>query len=76
MEAEYLVAIAANDDERDPQSKNTLRSAFDTAGKSAVVEVFEGTMHGWCPTDSSVYHHDQAEHAWSHMLTIFARALA
>lgn len=76
MQAEYLVAIAAGDDERDPQSKETLRTAFDAADRSAVVEVFEGTMHGWCPTDSAVYHHDQAEHAWSHMLTIFARALA
>lgn len=76
MEAEYLVAIAANDDERDPESKDILRAAFDAADKSAVVEVFEGTMHGWCPTDSAVYHHDQAEHAWSHTLTIFARALA
>ena len=75
MQAGFLIAIAANDDERDPQAKVTLRQAFDEAGLNAEIEVYAGTMHGWCPTDSAVYHPEQAERAWSRMLALFDRAL-
>ncbi len=76
MQASSLIAIAENDDERDPDAKVKLREAYDAADLDAVIEVFEGAMHGWCPPDSRVYNHAQAEHAWSHMLTMFANALA
>jgi carboxymethylenebutenolidase len=76
MKASSLIAIAENDDERDPDAKVTLRVAYDAAGLDAEIEVYEGAMHGWCPPDSRVYHHAQAEHAWSHMLTMFGNALA
>ncbi|GJL91787.1 dienelactone hydrolase family protein [Hyphococcus sp.] len=76
MTASSLIAIAENDDERDPDAKVTLREAYDAAGLNAEIEVFEGAMHGWCPLDSRVYNHVQAEHAWSHMLTLFGNALA
>lgn len=76
MKASSLIAIAENDDERDPDAKVKLREAYDAAGLDAEIEVFEGAMHGWCPLDSRVYNHVQAEHAWSHMLTMFGNALA
>jgi carboxymethylenebutenolidase len=76
MKASFLIAIAANDDEADPQAKNTLRSSFDAAGLSAEIEVYEGTLHGWCPPDSAVYNEAQAERAWSRMLALFETALA
>lgn len=68
--ANYLIAIAANDDEREPDSKTVLREAFDKAHLSAEVEVYGGTQHGWCPPDSKVYNHDQAEKAWARLLAL------
>jgi carboxymethylenebutenolidase len=76
MKAQYLFAIAANDDQRQPETKNVLRQAFATAKLPAEIEVYAGTVHGWCPTDSRVYDHDQAEKAWSRMLALFKTALA
>jgi carboxymethylenebutenolidase len=76
MKAQFLVAIAANDDEKDPAAKDTLRAAFGKAGLAAEIEVYAGTKHGWCPTDSQVYDHDQAEKAWARTLALFGKALA
>lgn len=76
MDAAFLIAIAANDDERDPEAKVLLREAFDAAGVTAEIEVYTGTQHGWCPPDSSVYHEAQAERAWSRLLALFERELA
>ena len=74
--AQMLHCVAANDDERDPEAKNTLRQAYAAAGLSAEIEVYEGTMHGWCPPDSAVYEEAQAERAWSRLLVLFESALA
>ncbi len=38
MKAGFLIAIAENDDERDPDAKTTLRDAFDDAGVRAEIE--------------------------------------
>jgi carboxymethylenebutenolidase len=76
MKAGFLIAIAENDDERDPEAKDKLREAFDSAGLTAEIEVYEGAMHGWCPPDSSVYNEAQAERAWSRLLLLFERELA
>ena len=76
MKANFLVAIAANDDQRESDTKGVLRAAFAKAGLPAEIEVYAGTQHGWCPTDGVAYNHDQAEQAWSRMLALFSRALA
>ncbi len=76
MKAQYLFAIAANDDENQPEAKNVLRDACAQAGLQAEVEVYAGAMHGWCPPDSTVYHEAQAERAWSRLLVLFENALA
>jgi carboxymethylenebutenolidase len=76
MKAGFLIAIAENDDEKDPKAKGMLREAFDNAGVSAEIEVYEDTLHGWCPPDSDVYNEAQAERAWSRMLALFERELA
>lgn len=73
--AQYLIAIAANDDARDPDAKSVLRETFDQAHLHAEIEVYAGTQHGWCPTDSPVYNHDQAEKAWSRLLALLSTAL-
>ncbi len=75
MKASFLIAVAANDDEKDPAAKDTLRAAFAQAKLPAEIEVYAGTKHGWCPTDSPVYDHDQAEKAWVRTLELFGRAL-
>ncbi|HEY1492560.1 MAG TPA: dienelactone hydrolase family protein [Steroidobacteraceae bacterium] len=76
MQAHYLVAIAANDDEKQPDAKTTLRAAFASAKLPAEVEVYAGTMHGWCPPDSQVYNPEAAEKAWARLLVLFKAALA
>lgn len=74
-QAQFLVAIAANDDERSPDDKTTLRETFAAAGRPAEVEVYENAAHGWCPPDSGVYNEPQAERAWSRLLALYGRAL-
>ncbi len=76
MRAHYLFAIAENDDKKDPEAKNVLRDVFAAAGLPAEIEVYAGTLHGWCPPDSAVYHEAQAERAWSRLLALFETALA
>ena len=76
MQAQYLFAIAENDDENEPEAKNVLREVFDKAGLAAEIEVYEDALHGWCPPDTQVYHEAQAERAWSRLLALFERALA
>jgi len=76
MKAHYLIAIAENDDQREPKAKDVLREAFAAAKLPAEIEVYAGAMHGWCPPDSAVYNEAQAEKAWSRMLAIFKTALA
>ena len=75
MKVQALVAIAANDDQRQPEQKTALKEAFDKAHLKAEVEVYEGAQHGWCPPDTQVYNQAQAEKAWSRMLATFKSAL-
>ena len=76
MTAHYLFAIAANDDENEPEAKDVLREAFAEAGLPAEIEVYDGALHGWCPPDTQVYNEAQAERAWSRLLVLFEGALA
>ncbi|MGD8340372.1 MAG: dienelactone hydrolase family protein [Gammaproteobacteria bacterium] len=75
-QARFLVAIAANDDERSPNDKNVIRETFEDAGRPAEIEVYENSAHGWCPPDSGVYNEPQAERAWSRLLALYSQALA
>jgi len=75
-QARFLIAIAANDDERAPEDKNVLRETFETAGRPAEIEVYAGAAHGWCPPDSGVYNEPQAERAWSRLLALYSAGLA
>lgn len=75
MKASFLFAVAENDDEKAPETKNVLRQAFDAAGLNAEIEVYEGALHGWCALDSPVYNKEQAERAWSRLLVLLETAL-
>jgi len=76
MKAQYLIAIAENDDQRAPKEKDVLRDTFAKANLPAEIEVYAGAAHGWCPPDSAVYNEPQAEKAWSRLLVLFGKALA
>jgi carboxymethylenebutenolidase len=74
--ASFLVAVAANDDERAPNDKTTLKETFEKVKLPAEIEVYTGAAHGWCPPDSTVYNEPQAEKAWSRLLALYGKALA
>lgn len=72
MQGRYLLAIAENDDARAPGDKDALRTAFTAAKRPAEIEVYAGTMHGWCPPDGRVYNAAQADRAWDRLLATFS----
>jgi len=74
--AQFLVAIAANDDMRAPDEKNVIKETFMKANLPAEVEVYTGAAHGWCPPDSGVYNMASAEKAWTRLLDLYKKALA
>ncbi len=74
--AQFLIAIAANDDQRAPTDKDVLKETFAKANLPAEIEVYENAAHGWCPPDSTVYNEPQAEKAWGRLLVLYKKALA
>lgn len=74
--AQFLIAIAENDDQRSPKEKDVLKETFAKAGLPAEIEVYAGAAHGWCPPDSGVYNEPQAEKAWTRLLALYGKALA
>jgi carboxymethylenebutenolidase len=74
--AQFLIAIASNDDQRAPDDKTALKETFEKANLPAEIEVYTGAAHGWCPPDSGVYNEAQAEKAWSRLLVLYGKALA
>jgi carboxymethylenebutenolidase len=74
--AQFLIAVAANDDQRAPAEKDVLKETFAKANLPAEIEVYTGAAHGWCPPDSGVYNEPQAEKAWSRLLALYNKALA
>ena len=74
--AQFLIAIASNDDARAPNDKTALKETFAKANLPAEIEVYTGAAHGWCPPDSQVYNEPQAEKAWSRLLALYGKALA
>ncbi|MFA9200482.1 MAG: dienelactone hydrolase family protein [Cypionkella sp.] len=70
--AHYLIAIARNDDARQPEAKTILREAADRAGADAEIEVYPAD-HGWCVPDSPAYDAAEAERAWARLLALYAR---
>jgi carboxymethylenebutenolidase len=73
--AQFLIAIASNDDQRSPNEKNVLKETFEKAKLPAEIEVYSGA-HGWCPPDSRVYNEPDAEKAWTRLLALYGKALS
>ena len=78
IKAKMLFAIAESDDKRQLDAKDKLKAAF----PDAAVQVFVGTIHGWCISDMPktngmpTYSMPDAEQAWSELLTLYKTALA
>jgi len=76
MKASMLIAIADNDDQKEPTSKDILRKAFDDAKVTAEIEVYKGANHGWMPPDHTSHNAEAAERGWARKLELFRKALA
>jgi carboxymethylenebutenolidase len=73
--AQFLIAVASNDDQKSPNEKNILKETFEKAKLPTEIEVYSGA-HGWCPPDSRVYNEPDAEKAWTRLLALYGKALA
>lgn len=82
IKARMYLAIAASDDSKQPDAKDKLRAAFAAAHVTARVEVYQGTIHGWCVPDmprhdgTPIYNKPDAERAWGNLLRLYREALA
>ena len=70
--ADFLFAIARNDDARAPGDKDALRAAAAAAHRPAEIEVYNAD-HGWCTLDAPSYNRAEAERAGARMLALFGR---
>jgi carboxymethylenebutenolidase len=82
MKAQFYIAIAINDDQREPDAKNKLAEAFKAANLPEKQEVYVDCLHGWCvkdmpmaPDGKPLYNEAQAERAWGELMTLFKRAV-
>ena len=73
--ASFVVAIARNDDQKQPDAKDVLKKAFAAARRPAVVEVYPAD-HGWCVPGSQAYDQASAERAWAELLRLYRTNLA
>ena len=80
MKARLYVAVASNDDARQPDAKDKLKEAFAAAKVRAEVEVYQG-LHGWCVPDmpaevgKPIYNKPDAERAWTKLVVLYKAAL-
>jgi len=76
IKARMYFAVAANDDQRQPDAKDKLRESFSKAGVPVEVEVYPA-KHGWCVPDMPVedgaplYDQAQAERAWTKLVALY-----
>ena len=76
MKAQFLIAVAENDDMREPDSKNVLKDSFAKAKLPAEVEVYPAPRTAGARPIPRSTTRTQAERAWSRMLVLFEKALA
>jgi carboxymethylenebutenolidase len=73
--ASFVVAIAHNDDQKQPEAEDVLKAAFAAAKRPAIVEVYPAD-HGWCVPGSQTYDQASAERAWAELLRLYRSSLA
>ena len=67
----FYVAIASDDDQKNPNEKDQLRKSFNEASLEAEIKVYDKMRHGWCVSDSSVYNDAKAEAAWRDLVDMY-----
>lgn len=72
--ASFLVAIAKNDDQKQPDAKDILKATFASAKRPATVEVYPAD-HGWCVAGSQAYNEPAAERAWHELSKLYRQTL-
>jgi carboxymethylenebutenolidase len=75
IKARMYFGFAIEDRTMTSEAIEKLKSALDSAGVNYEAETYAGARHGWCVKDHHVYHEDQAEHAWHHLVQLFRQAL-
>jgi carboxymethylenebutenolidase len=81
MKARLYIAIASNDDSREPDAKDKLKEAFAAANVPSEIEVYK-SLHGWCVPDmpmdgaNPIYNKPDAERAWGKLVALYKAALA
>jgi carboxymethylenebutenolidase len=80
IKGRVLIAVASNDDARQPTAKDDLKKAFDAAKVPNEIEVYKG-LHGWCVSDmplaegKPIYDKPEAERAWARLLALYKAGL-
>jgi len=77
IKARVYVAIASDDDAREPQVKDKLLQAFIAAKVPAEIEVYPNARHGWCVPDhnGATRSAADAERAWRKLVALYREAL-
>ncbi|MEP5761537.1 MAG: dienelactone hydrolase family protein [Litoreibacter sp.] len=73
-DAGFLIAVAQDDDAKEPTHKDEFAAAAKAAGRLAVVEVYAGG-HGWTVPDSPSYAGPSAEKAYTDLLSLYSQQL-
>jgi len=74
-QASYHIAVAADDDVKQPDAKTVLADTLKAAKRPNTLEVYPGTHHGWMVPDSKIYDQTQAERGWVAMTKLYKQAL-
>ena len=72
--ATFLIAIAQNDDEKEPKAKDALKETLRAGKRRGEVEVYAAN-HGWCVPGSQSYDMVAAEKAWAELLKLYRTRL-
>ena len=81
LHGRMYVAVAQNDDQRQPDAKDKLGEAFAAAKVPAQIEVYPA-QHGWCVPDmpqesgAPLYNAPEAERAWARLIEFYRASLA
>jgi carboxymethylenebutenolidase len=82
IKGHMYLGVASNDDMRQPDAKDKLKEAFAAAHVPAEIEVYSGSLHGWCVPDMPlqngmpIYNKPDAERAWGKLEVLYKSSLA
>src|SRR5258705_10235452 len=81
IKARMYFGVASNDDMRQPDAKDKLKEAFAAAKVPAEIEVYSGSLHGWCVPDmplqngSPIYNKPDAERPRAKLVALYKAGL-